>query len=86
MTVDSVVGNWTGTIRSESEDFSTQVDLSIQIGCTIGSVCGTVSGPNLPCSGKIVLREVQGETFVFVEQDITEATILHYLLGEGNRS
>ena len=64
---DSIAGNWAGTSNSENGDFSTQIDLSIQAGCTIGNVCGTYSAPQLPCSGSLFLTAIDGDTYEFVE-------------------
>ncbi len=72
---DSIAGNWVGTIIGESDpSFSTPIDLFIQAGCTAGSVCGTVSVPQLPCSGNIALTAINGDTFVFIEQNMGGAS------------
>ena len=74
-TTDSIAGKWTGTLANEAGTFSTHVDLSIQSGCQAGQVCGTVSAPQLPCSGNLFLQEITGETFLFVEQNMQGAAV-----------
>ncbi len=70
-TTDTIAGKWSGTITSSSGAFSTLVNLEIQPGCQVGRVCGIFSAPQLPCSGTLFLKEITGETFVFIEQDST---------------
>lgn len=70
---DTIAGNWTGTLISDTSGFSTQLDLSIQPGCQVGNLCGTVSTPQLPCSGTLLLTAVQSDTFIFTEQNMTGA-------------
>ena len=72
-TTDPIAGKWTGSIYGETGSFSALIDLSIQPGCEIGDDCGTVSVPQLPCSGSLVLVEIDGNTFVFIEQNMTGA-------------
>ena len=62
-----------GMIISDTGDFSTQILLSIQPGCSIGSICGTVSTPQLPCSGTLLLAAIHGDVFTFTEHDMTGA-------------
>ena len=37
------------------------------------SICGTFTVPQLPCSGKLFLQEIDGETYIFIEQNVTGA-------------
>jgi len=68
---DSIAGEWSGkTVGIDNTSFSTQIDLAIQPGCTVGKYCGTVSAPQLPCTGKIILESIVGNTFTFVEWDM----------------
>ncbi|CAG0935027.1 hypothetical protein TFLX_03851 [Thermoflexales bacterium] len=71
---DLIAGQWMGTITNEAGNFSTRIELSIQPSCQIGQVCGTVTAPQLPCSGKLVLQEITGDIFVFMEQGMQGAT------------
>jgi len=72
-TADAIAGEWTGTITSDEGGFATRIDLSIQLGCQPGRVCGRVSAPELPCSGDLFLAEIKGKQFVFVEQGMAGA-------------
>ena len=73
---DSIAGVWTGTVFPETNpNFSIQIDLSIQTGCIVGNVCGTVSTPQFPCSGNLALVAINGDTFVFVEQNMRGASV-----------
>ena len=72
-TTDPIAGKWTGSIFGETSGFSALIDLSIQPGFKAGNVCGTVSVPQLPCSGSLALTEINGDTFVFIEQNMTGA-------------
>jgi hypothetical protein len=73
ITSDTIAGKWNGTISSAAVTFSTQVKLEIQPGCEPGKVCGKFSAPKLSCSGELFLQEISGETFVFIEQNVTGA-------------
>jgi len=73
-TTDSIAGKWTGTIFGETSDFSTRIDLSIRPSCEAGRLCGTVSAPQLPCSGELFLQEMTGDGFVFIERNMTGAS------------
>jgi hypothetical protein len=68
---DLIAGKWTGTIVGENSNFSARIDLSIQPACQVGGVCGAVSAT--PCTGDLALQEIDGDTFVFVEQNMTGA-------------
>ncbi|MBI5564750.1 MAG: hypothetical protein HY870_07645 [Chloroflexi bacterium] len=70
-TTDIIAGKWTGTIRSViGENFSTQIDLSLKANCTRGNICGTYSAPSLGCFGDLLLKEIDSETFVFIEHRV----------------
>lgn len=73
VTTDSIAGTWSGTISNLAGTFSTSVKLSIQTGCKPGEVCGTFSAPQLPCRGDLFLRTINGETFLFLEQNASGA-------------
>jgi hypothetical protein len=68
-----IAGKWSGTISNAAGSFATIVQLDIQPDCKPGSICGNFSTPELPCSGKLFLKEITGETFVFIEQASTGA-------------
>jgi hypothetical protein len=72
-TSDSIAGKWAGTISNAAGTFSTLVKLEIQSGCQPGIVCGKFSAPKLSCSGELFLERIDGEVFVFVEQNVTGA-------------
>jgi hypothetical protein len=66
-----IAGKWTGTIVGENSNFSERIDLSFLPACQVGSVCGTVSAT--PCTGMLAMQEIDGDTFVFIEQNMTGA-------------
>lgn len=67
---DSIGGDWTGTIFGVTDSsFSTHLDLFIQKGCSVGNICGTYSTPQLSCSGSLLLEEINGNNFVFIEHN-----------------
>jgi hypothetical protein len=70
---DAIAGKWNGTIANQDGTFSTPVELSIQPGCKPGQVCGTFAAPQLPCSGDLYLKDINNETFVFIEQNTSGA-------------
>lgn len=74
ITTDSLAGKWKGTITNSSGTFTTLLELEFQTGCVPGQACGWFSVPELPCSGDLFLDEVEDETFVFVEQNVTGAS------------
>ncbi|MHC1782370.1 MAG: hypothetical protein AB9891_06335 [Anaerolineaceae bacterium] len=71
-TTDSIAGKWTGTISNTAGTFSTQVNLEIQPNCKPGAVCGKFSAPILTCKGDLFLKNIDGATFVFIEQNVTD--------------
>ncbi len=73
-TTNSIAGNWTGTLTSDTSTFSTPLELAIQPGCAVGSICGTVTTPQLPCAGNLLLASINGDAFVFTEMDMAGAS------------
>jgi len=71
---DPIAGTWSGTITNTARTFSTPVKLSIRGGCESGKICGTFSAPQLPCSGDLFLQAINGETYLFMEQNATGAS------------
>lgn len=63
--IEHLEGLWTGVVDSERDDFSSEVTLSIQSSCKLGSVCGTISVAEITCSGQIKFVGIQGEIFEF---------------------
>jgi hypothetical protein len=70
---DPIAGTWSGTISNSAGSFATLVKLSIQAGCQPGKVCGTFSAPQLPCNGDLFLQAINGETYLFQEQNVSGA-------------
>jgi hypothetical protein len=70
---NAIAGTWSGTITNDAGTFSTPLELSIQFDCEAGNLCGTFTVPQLPCSGDLFLQEVTGESFLFIEQNVTGA-------------
>lgn len=71
--IDPIAGNWTGTFQGISDNFSADIDVFIDNNCEINKSCGTYSAPSLPCSGNLILTQINNATFVFVEQKIDGA-------------
>jgi hypothetical protein len=70
---NSIAGSWSGTITNQAGTFSTRLELSIQTNCKAGNICGTFNVPQLPCSGDLFLQEIDGKTYIFIEQNVTGA-------------
>jgi hypothetical protein len=70
----ALAGKWSGIISNAAGTFSTQVDLAIQTNCEPGKSCGTFSAPQIPCSGNLVFQAVNGESFLFQEQNVAGAS------------
>jgi hypothetical protein len=67
--VESIVGNWTGTmINTATGERLTQLDISIQSGCTIGKICGSYSIPQAPCGGNFIYTGTNGQAFRYTQQ------------------
>jgi len=73
VSTDAIAGTWSGTISNLAGTFSTSVKLSIQAGCTPGEDCGTFSAPQLPCNGDLFLKTINGQAFLFLEQNASGA-------------
>jgi hypothetical protein len=71
---DLIAGKWTGMLSSDTGGFSTPIALTIKSGCKLGTVCGTVSVPKVPCTGNLFFKEIQGDVLVFVEQNMKGAS------------
>lgn len=65
---DAIAGDWQGRIGNAEGSFSTVIEVTIQPGCDAGQICGTFGTPELNCTGNLFLQEVNGDTFVFIEQ------------------
>jgi hypothetical protein len=70
---DPIAGNWTGTITGDNNAFSSEITISIDPGCAVDTICGTVSTPVANCAGNLRLVEFTGEVFTFVEEDMAGA-------------
>ena len=93
LSTDAIAGTWSGTIANPGGTFSTAVKLSIQAGCQPGKICGSFSAPQLPCNGNLFLQTINGETFLFQEQNASGAATCKsggyeqlQLLGDGTLS
>ena len=61
----------------DTDEISAVLDITILPGCTIGKTSGTYFIPietQEPCSGNLVLTEINGETFTF-EQQLTQGDL-----------
>jgi hypothetical protein len=67
---DSIAGNWSGTEVTIPSGSSDSFELSINTGCTVDKVCGTVLLPAIPCSGDFKLVAITGKTFTFFNQNM----------------
>lgn len=64
----ALAGDWTGVFHGINDDFSAEIQVSIDEECETNKICGTYSVPSLPCSGELTLTRVDNLTYVFVEQ------------------
>lgn len=67
ISMSSLTGDWTGTIKSPDGSFSTELNLSFDEDCQIGEECGRYEANQLSCSGKLTLVEMDSDTFIFLE-------------------
>jgi len=67
--VDMIVENWVGTTGGKGHTYTIPIEVSIRPGCTVGKVCATAAATKI-CSGDIALVKIDGNTFVFVEQNM----------------
>lgn len=67
---DAIAGSWSGTEGYSGKD-PTQVIISIQSNCVIGSACGSISYPQYGCAGNIVLTKVKNNTTFVFRENIT---------------
>ena len=68
-----VTGDWQGiaTTKVNKEERQNQpVILSIQRGCTVGSICGKYHFDS-PCFGNLILKQLKGMTLIFSGQDLS---------------
>jgi hypothetical protein len=72
-TTNPIAGTWSGSISNLAGTFSTLLKLSVPSGCTPGQVCGSFSAPQLPCSGDLFLQTINGNIYLFQEQNATGA-------------
>jgi hypothetical protein len=68
---DPIAGKWSGTISNAAGTFTTPVKLTIQAGCAQGNTCGIYNAPQMGCAGDLFLQNINGETFLFQEQNVT---------------
>jgi hypothetical protein len=66
---DSLAGQWVGTVFQVNGDWAAVLHVTIQPGCKVESVCGKSAFDW--CSIDLVLKEIDGDTFVFDEQDVS---------------
>lgn len=69
---DLAAGRWVGTVFGKSSDFAAVLYITIQPGCTAGSVCGK-SAFNW-CSIDLVLNKIDGDTLVFAEKKVSSTS------------
>ena len=68
---DPIAGKWSGTISNAAGTFTTPVKLTIQAGCAQGNTCGIYNAPQMGCAGDLFLQNINGENFLFQEQNVT---------------
>ena len=81
-----IAGNWEGTIIGDTSDFSAELKISIQAGCSIGNICGTFSVPQTSCSGNLKLVEISYKTFYFLEDSCEHGSEQITLFSNGKLS
>ena len=65
---DQLAGNWTGTIKGITGDFSTDLTIRIESGCSTGNVCGKYLVPEFACEGDLFLTRIDDDVYFFEEQ------------------
>ena len=74
--IDILVGTWHGMERVTWEDkaqadWEGDVVITIKKSCKIGSDCGMLDFPTVPCSAKLSLKTIQSEIFEFQRKDVS---------------
>ena len=97
MNPDALEGIWSGTAHN-SNDWDMEITLSITEAVQAGSTLGTYSIPQIPCSGKFRVMEINGETLFLKAEDqqgecgdadsdtlelLPDGTLLYVSKGEG---
>ena len=97
MKADSLLGVWTGMARN-SNGWDMQITISIRGPFEIGSILGTYTIPEIPCSGTFRVLEVRGETLELKAENkqgecgeadsdslelLSDGTLLYLSKGEG---
>ncbi len=72
---DSIAGDWSGTEVAIPSGASDKFEFSINKGCTVGNVCGTIYLPGIPCTGDFGLVAIDGKTFIFTNQNMKGSTL-----------
>lgn len=69
---DPLAGEWVGSTFGEGSDFSAVLNITILPGCQVGSACGKIA--TQWCSIDLVLNEIDGDTLVFTEQNVSSTS------------
>lgn len=69
--IAALVGDWVGTATNDQNGNHTTIQISIQPGCVLNAVCGTIQVPDIPCRGNLELTQINDGAFTFIEQDVT---------------
>lgn len=65
-------GRWEGAvIQPDFRPYSTELNLT---NCKRGNICGSVSYPDLPCSGDITFLNIEGGKYILLERIRTGST------------
>jgi len=81
-----IAGNWEGTLIGDTSDFSSELTISIQTGCSTGNICGTFSIPKTSCSGNLKLEKISYMTFYFLEDSCGHGSAQITLFSNGKLS
>ena len=81
-----IAGNWEGTIKGDTSDFSAELEISIQPGCSIGKICGTEKIAQTSCLGNLILAEIIYKTFYFLEESCGHGSAQITLFSNGTLS
>ena len=68
-----LAGTWSGIINNPDEGFSAELTLFFRSICNMNDVCGTYEVPQFQCYGNLVLVDIDGDVFTFLEQQTGNA-------------
>lgn len=81
---DALVGTWRGTAASPDGSNSTAVQLEVLAPCRLRQACGMITVSAVPCTGRVTLWSVRGQTYELYVDKFTEDSSARCKPGAGD--